>query len=149
MASAPAPRPRTLLEPLLEDYQAQLDAAADAGPEAYQRAFDDPPAGLGVHEIDADKIFRRVSRGSLAILGYEGSELVGRRVLDFIVMRETSERAIDRKLTGAAELRPFVRSFVRKDGSSVTLLMLDRHLRDATGHPVGLRTVYAPVDLGA
>ena len=70
-------------------------------------------------------------------------------MLDFIVMRETSERAIDKKLTGAAALKSFVRSFVRADGSSITLLLLDRHLKDASGKAIGLRTVYAPVDLGA
>ena len=33
------------------------------------------------------------------------------------ILLATSERAIDRKLTGTAALKPFVRSFVRGDGS--------------------------------
>jgi hypothetical protein len=40
-----------------------------------------------------------------------------------------------------------VRTFVRKDGQSVTLLLLDRHLKDARGNLVGIRTVFAPVEL--
>jgi PAS domain S-box-containing protein len=148
-APPPAPRPRSTVERVLEDYQARLDAATARGPAAYGREFERPPAGVGAHEIDPGKVFRRINAGGLAILGYPAAELLGRRVLDFIVMRETSERAIDRKLAGAAELKPFVRSFVRADGSSVTLLMLDRHIRNAEGEAVGLRTVYAPVDLTA
>jgi PAS domain S-box-containing protein len=144
-----APRSRATLEPLLEAFQRRLDAAAAQGAGVYDREFERPPAGAGVHEIDTGKVFRRISGGGLEILGYSAAELLGKRVLDFIVMRESSERAIDRKITGSAELRPFVRSFVRKDGSSVTLLMLDRHLRSGKGAPVGLRTVYAPVDLTA
>lgn len=44
---------------------------------------------------------------------------------------------------------PLLRRLVRADGSSVTLLRLDRHIRKAEGGAVGLRTVYAPVDLTA
>jgi len=148
-ASPPTPRPRSTVEPILEDYQNRLDAATAQGTAAYQRELERPPAGVGAHEIDADKVFRRINGGGLAILGYSAPQLLGRRVLDFIVMRETSERAIDRKLVGTAALKPFVRSFVRADGSSVTLLMLDRHIRNTAGEAVGLRTVYAPVDLTA
>ena len=150
MPSAPLhARSRILLEPLLEEYQSRLEAAAAQGRAAYDHAFENPPAGIGIHEIDHDKVLLRISPGALEILGYAVEALLGRCVLDLIVTRETSERAIDRKLTGTAALKPFVRSFVRGDGSSITLLMLDRHLKDAAGRAVGLRTVYAPVDLGA
>jgi PAS domain S-box-containing protein len=151
MAPVPphTPRSRAVLEPILEQYQSRLDAAAAQGRSTYDRAFESPPAGVGAHEIDSAKVFRRINAGGLATLGYPAAQLLGRPVLDFIVMRQTSERAIDRKLTGAAELKSFVRSFVRADGSSVTLLMLDRHVRNAAGEAVGLRTVYAPIDLGA
>jgi len=68
-------------------------------------------------------------------------------VLDFIVMTETAERAIGKKLSGDQELKPFVRTFKRKDGSAIALALLDRCLRDANGQVVGLRTVIAPADL--
>jgi PAS domain S-box-containing protein len=90
-----------------------------------------------------------VNRGALALLGYERAELIGRRVVDFIVMTESSGRAIEKKLSGLVELRPFVRTFVCKDGRSTTLLLLDRHLKDAAGTIVGIRTVFAPVELDA
>jgi PAS domain S-box-containing protein len=144
-ADAPVARSREEVEGLLEAYQAELDKAALRGAAEYGRVFDEARPGLGVHEIDAGKLLRRVGRGALALLGYRAEELLGRRVFELIVMSETAQRAIDKKLTGAAELKPFVRSFIRADGSSITLLLLDRHLKDAKGKVVGIRTAFAPL----
>jgi PAS domain S-box-containing protein len=142
-------RTRAELEPVLTRYQDELDRAAALDPPRYAQAFESAPPGVGAHEIDPAKVYRRVNRGALAILGYERDELVGQPVVRFIVMTETSERAIEKKLSGQAELKPFVRTFVRKDGSSITLLLLDRRLKDASGAIVGIRTVFAPVGLEA
>jgi len=107
------PRLREEVEVLLEAYQSQLDAAAAHGEGEYSRAFDESAPGMGTHEIDAHKLYRRVGRGALAILGYRAEQLLGRPVFEFIVMSETAQRSIDKKLTGAVELKPFVRSFIR------------------------------------
>jgi PAS domain S-box-containing protein len=127
-------------------YQDRLDEAARRGPTSLTEVFDNPPPGLGAHEIDADMKLLRANDGDLRLLGYSREEFVGRRVLDFIVMTETAERAIGRKLTGELALKPFVRTFKRKDGSAVALVLLDRHLKDAAGQVVGLRTVLAEAD---
>ncbi|HYN01885.1 MAG TPA: PAS domain-containing protein [Vicinamibacteria bacterium] len=140
-------RARAEVEPALERYQDELDRAAAEGLRRYEEVFEGPPPGLGAHEIDPDKVYRRVNRGALALLGYEREDLVGKPVVQFIVMAETSERSIDKKLSGLVKLKPFVRTFVRKDGRSITLLLLDRHLKDLHGKIVGIRTVFAPVEL--
>lgn len=145
MPAAEHPRTREELEPVLARYQDELDRAAAEGLRRYEQVFEGPPPGLGAHEIDADKVYRRVNPGALAILGYEREDLVGKPVVRFIVMTETAGRAIEKKLSGLSELRPFVRTFVRKDGHSITLLLLDRHLKDPQGRIVGIRTVFAPV----
>ncbi len=147
MAGAERARTWAELQPRLERYQQDLDRAAAEGLRRYEQAFESPPPGLGAHEIDLAKVYRRVNVGALAILGYEKQELVGRPVVEFIVMTETSRRAIDKKLSGLGELKPFVRTFVHKDGRSILLLLLDRHLKDARGQIVGIRTVFAPVVL--
>jgi PAS domain S-box-containing protein len=74
------------------------------------------------------------------LLGYPASELLGHPVHDFIVMSEASQRAIDKKLTGGAVLRPFVRTFRRADGGAVAMALVDRHLKDGKGAVVGIRT---------
>ncbi len=144
----PGPEPaRARAELELARYQDELDRAAADGLRRYEEVFENPPSSLGAHEIDSDKVYRRVNRGALAILGYERADLIGKPVVNFIVMTETSGRAIEKKLSGLSELKPFVRAFVRKDGRSVTLLLLDRHLKDPLGRIVGIRTVFTPVEL--
>jgi hypothetical protein len=39
-----------------------------------------------------------------------------------------------------------MRTFKRKDGSAVALVLLDRYLKDASGQVIGLRTVLAQAD---
>ena len=127
-------------------YQDKLEDAAKRGPANLADAFNNPPPGLGAHEIDSEMKVLRANDADLRLLGYTRAEFVGKRVLDFIVMTETAQRAIGRKLTGELALRPFVRTFRRKDGTAVALVLLDRYLKDASGQVIGLRTVLAETD---
>jgi PAS domain S-box-containing protein len=125
---------------LLSAYQDRLDRAAQEGADRYDEVFANPPAGVGVHEIDQKRIITRVNATEAELLGYSVEDLVGRPVHDFIVMSEASQRAIEKKLSGGAALRPFVRSFRRADGGAVPLALVDRHLKDAKGAVLGIRT---------
>ena len=133
----------------LEAYQQRLDEARARSARAYDEVFDAPPPGIGAHEIDGRMVVRRVNGEELQLLGYTREQVVGRPVVDLIVMDEASKRAITRKLGGSGELRPFVRSFRRADGSAVALLLLDRLLRDPGGAIVGIRTVLAKAPTSA
>lgn len=82
----------------------------------------------------------RVSPEELRMLGYKKDQMVGHPVWEFIVMQEASQRSLDQKLKGRKALLTFVRSFRRADGSAVALLLVDRHLVDAKGQVVGIRT---------
>jgi PAS domain S-box-containing protein len=107
----------------------------------FDQTFKSPPAGISVHEIDTQKKFLRVSPGHRAILGYNPAEMVGKSPLDYVVMRGLSESATSRKLTPGAVLAPNTRSFRKADGTEITLLQVERHLKDAGGHVIGIRTV--------
>jgi len=122
----------------LTEFHDRLDAAEREGRllEAFRRS----PPGVGVHEIDADRVLRRVSPEELRILGYDEADMVGRPVTEFIVMQEASQRAIDQKLKGTRELKPFLRTFRRKDGTAVPMMLLDRLIKDHRGDVVGIRT---------
>jgi PAS domain S-box-containing protein len=133
---------------VLGEYLDELDRAQKDGPLRFRRAFDEPPPGVGVHEIDSDMRVLRVNPEELKLLGYERDEMQGRPVWEIIVMQDASRRAIEQKLKGERELKPFVRSFRRKDGTAVPLLLADRHLRDVRGTIVGLRTAMTPVEAG-
>ncbi len=125
----------------LERFQDALDAAKAKGPEAYAALFDAPPAGMSVHEIDTAKVLVRVSRAHEGLLGYAPARMVGQPVSSFVILKEVSEMAMNRKLSGSGKLEPYARAFVKADGSGVTLLQLDRHLVDAQGKVAGIRTV--------
>ena len=128
----------------LEAYQERLDKALKDGPKSYDQAFKDSPAGIGCHEIDAEMKILRVNPEELRIFGYTAQQMLGKRATDFIVMQETAQRAIEQKVSGAKELKPFMRTFKRADGSPLPMILLDRHMKDKDGKVFGLRTVMTP-----
>jgi PAS domain S-box-containing protein len=132
----------------MTDFHDQLEAASHQGPDRLAMAWASPPSGVGGHEIDRDTVIRKVNREELRILGYREDQMVGHRALDFIVLQDTAQRAIDDKFSGAREMKPFVRTFKKADGTPVTLALLDRHVNDAAGRVVGMRTLMVEVKLG-
>lgn len=124
----------------LAEYLELLERAEGAGADRFRDAFDHPPEGIGVHEVDAQAVVTRVNAEELKLLGYRQDEMVGRPVWEFAVMQGVSQRAVEKKLSGEKELKPFVRTFHRKDGSGVALLVLDRLVRDGSGKARGIRT---------
>jgi PAS domain S-box-containing protein len=120
-----------------------LDRAGQLSPRALDQAFEAPPAGLSAHEISPDKRFTRVSSGHRTLLGYSPAELVGKPVSEYVVLKETAERAMSRKLSPGAVLLPYTRTFRKADGSEISLLLIDRHLKDSDGHVTGIRTAFA------
>ncbi|MEO8360509.1 MAG: PAS domain-containing protein [Vicinamibacteria bacterium] len=102
-----------------------------------------PPPGVSAHEISTDKKFTRVSSGHFAVLGYKPADLLGRSVADYVVLKETAERAMSRKLSPTAVLLPYMRTFRKADGNEISLLLIDRHIKDAVGNVTGIRTAFA------
>src|SRR6188474_1461806 len=116
------------------------EEAAAARVAEYLEQLERAPAGIGVHELDAQGVITRVNAEELKILGYREDEMVGRHSWEFAVMQGVSQRAVEKKLSGEKELKPFVRTFHRKDGSGVALLLVDRLVRDGSGKARGIRT---------
>ena len=125
----------------MQAYQDALEQALARGRPQYDAVFDKPPGRIIAHEIDANKVIERVNRFELELLGYREDQMVGRPVWEFIVMQEVAQRAMDKKLSGTVELKPFVRTFVRADSSPLPMVLLDRLRRDARGTIIGIRTV--------
>lgn len=129
----------------LARFQDALDAARARGSREYDALFDAPPEGMSVHEINLEKVLVRVSRAHEKILGYPPERMQGQPVSTFVILKEASEMAMARKLSGSRTLEPYARAFVKADGSGITLLQLDRHLLDAAGKITGIRTVLTPI----
>ena len=130
---------------VLNEYLDQLDQMHKEGPLRFKELFERSPAGVGVHELDTNMRVVRVNPEELKILGYRSEEMVGRQVWEIIVMQDASRRAIEQKLKGERELKPFVRSFRKADGTALPLLLSDRHIRDVRGEIVGLRTAMTEI----
>lgn len=130
---------------VLTEYLDQLDRMQKEGPLRFKEVFDRSPSGVGVHELDQAMKVVRVNPEELKILGYRQEEMLGRQVWEIIVMQDAARRAIEQKLKGERELKPFVRSFRKADGTAVPLLLADRHIRDVRGEIVGLRTAMTEI----
>jgi two-component system sensor histidine kinase/response regulator len=103
----------------------------------FEDLFYDAP--VAYHELDEHGIFIRVNRTELTMLGYTTEEMVGEAVWKFIV-EKVSRDAIAMKIQGLMPLEPYERTFLRKDGSTVPVLMQDRLIRGRDGRVHGIRT---------
>ncbi len=130
----------------LEAFQERLERALAQGPAAYDLAFDGAPAGIGLHEIDLARTITRVSPSELALLGYTAAQVLGQPAWKFVLLQETSQRSVEKKLAGGG-LKPYVRSFVRADGRPLTAAVVERYRRDASGAVTGIRTALTPIRL--
>jgi PAS domain-containing protein len=124
----------------LNQYLDVLDQAAAAGPAKLMAAMAAPPPGLSAQEINLQRILTRVGAGHLGLLGYTPQQMLGRPASEFVVMKETSEAAMARKLLKGASLLPYSRTFTKADGTDAFLLLVDRQIVDPDGNVVGIRT---------
>ena len=129
----------------LQDYQDRLAEAERLGPGAFEAAFRNPPRGMAVHEFDSSATILKVNSEELRLLGYQEDQLVGKRIWEFVVMEDVSRDSVKKKLAGEKDIKPFVRTFRRADGSGVAMLLVDRRLFDARGEMRGIRTAMMQV----
>ena len=125
----------------------QLEADLEARRARFERIYRASPAMM--HMIDAEDRIVEVSDFWLSHLGYERSEVIGRRSVDFLDA-ESRERALATSLpqlfsTGHNSSIPY--RFLRKDGSGVDVLLSAFLERDSNGHP--LRSYAVSVDVTA
>jgi PAS domain S-box-containing protein len=130
---------------VVNEYLALLERMQKEGPLRLKEPSRSLPPASVCTSSDREMRVVRVNPEELRILGYREDEMVGRVVWEIIVMQDASRRAIEQKLKGERELRPFVRSFKKADGTAIPLLLADRHIRDARGEIVGLRTAMTEI----
>ena len=131
---------REHLEELVRKRTAQLEESEARFRELYDQA------PVGYHELDSEGRITRVNQTELEMLGYKAQDMLGRPVWEFAIETETARRATEGKLAGTTELgRAFERTYGRKDGSTFPVLIEDRHLRDAKGDIVGMRSTIQDV----
>ena len=111
--------------------------------ERFRELFNDAP--VGYHEYDMEGRIREVNQTELEMLGYSREEMVGHWVWEF-VGEEISRETVKAKLSGALPTGiPFERTYKKKDGTLLPVLITDRVLRDSEGGIIGIRSAHQDI----
>jgi len=108
--------------------------------ERFRQVYDEAP--VGYHEIDGEGRIIRVNRRELEMLGYTEQELLGHPVWKFVVEEEMTRQVIMAKIAGDISFHEtFERTYRRKDGKTLPVLIEDRVIRDKKGGITGIRSM--------
>jgi PAS domain S-box-containing protein len=117
--------------------QKQAERALHDVVSQFRDLFDEAP--VAYHELDNDNRITRVNKTELAMLGYTAEEMVGRSVWDFIV-EDPSSDTIPVECTSELRLEATQRTFRRKDGTTIPVLMRHKLISDENGNARGMRS---------
>ena len=106
----------------------------------FREIFEDAP--VGYHELDSEGRIVRINRTEFTMLGYTREEMVGEYIWKFIDEGEISKQAVLSKLSGKTPppSHGYERTFCKKDGTILLVLVKDRLLYNTHGQIVGIRT---------
>lgn len=113
------------------------DDAVKENEAKFKDLFDNAP--VAYHELDTNGCYVRINHTEELLLGYTNDELRGKHPAEFIV-ETVSRDATKAKLAGDLPLLPIERTFIRKDGSHISVLNQDILIRDADGEVTGIRS---------
>ncbi|MBN1830817.1 MAG: PAS domain S-box protein [Deltaproteobacteria bacterium] len=106
----------------------------------YKDLYEEAP--VGHMEYDTNGVITRVNRRELEMLGYTEEEMVGKPVWHFDVKREEAQGLTNAKLMGErGPGKNLKRTFKRKDGTTVPILIEDIVLRDKDDRIEGIRSI--------
>jgi PAS domain S-box-containing protein/putative nucleotidyltransferase with HDIG domain len=105
----------------------------------FREIFDNAP--IGYHELDTEGRVTRINHTELAMLGYSAEEMLGRHVWEFVDEKDIARKAVLDKLAGTLPPgRNLERTYCKKDGTRIPVLIQDMLLRDKDGKITGVRT---------
>jgi two-component system cell cycle sensor histidine kinase/response regulator CckA len=108
--------------------------------ERFRLMYDEAP--VGYHELDREGRIIRVNRRELEMLGYNEEELLRRPVWKFVVEEEMTRQVIMAKIAGDVSFHEtFERTYRRKDGTTLPVMIQDRIIRDKKGRILGIRSM--------
>ncbi len=102
----------------------------------FRELFDDAP--VAYHELDLENRITRANATELSLLGYSLEEMTGRPVTDFMIA-EVSGPTLPLPVTADTRAESVERTFRRKDGRRVPVLMRQKLMTDSNGVVCGMR----------
>jgi PAS domain S-box-containing protein len=114
-------------------------ALAVSGDSRVDDLFETSP--LGYLEIDQKGIVRRVNRRECELRGLAVREMIGKHSSDLVSPsdRQRYREQTERRMSGQVALVPYLRKYVRPDGTMLTVEIHEQLLRSRDGHVVGMR----------
>jgi PAS domain S-box-containing protein len=105
----------------------------------FKDLFDNAP--IGYHEIDIEGRITRMNKTELDMLGYTFDEINGKYIWDLVVDRKKSKQITTEKLSGRQHNSvSFEREFIKKDGMTLSVLVLDKFILSNNGEITGIRS---------
>ncbi|MEW6665703.1 MAG: PAS domain S-box protein [Thermodesulfobacteriota bacterium] len=105
----------------------------------FKDLYDNAPAGY--HEYNLEGGITQVNRTELDMLGYTKEEMLGRFVWTISVEEEEARKEILEKLAGSLSAgREIERTYRRKDGTTLPVLIKNRPFLDDQGRIAGMRS---------
>ncbi len=115
----------------------RIEEALRQSEEKFQKLFDEAP--VGYMELDVTGSITQVNRTELTMLGYTPDEMLGQPLWKFIAEEEAAREKIKAKLSGATQDgKPLERTYKRKDGTTLPVIVEDALIRDADGKITGI-----------
>jgi PAS domain S-box-containing protein len=123
-----------------ENERKRAEEALRESEERFRQMYDEAP--VGYHELDREGRIIRVNRRELEMLGYTDEELLGRPVWKFVVEEEMTRQVIMAKIAGDVSFHEtFERTYRRKDGTTLPVLIEDQVIRNKKGRITGIRSM--------
>ena len=106
----------------------------------FKGLFDEAP--VGYMELNTEGRITQVNQTELAMLGYTAEEMIEQPIWKFNVKEEKARQTVMAKLSGSMQTgKPFERTYKRKDGTTLPVLLDDSVIRDAEGRVTGIHAV--------
>ena len=118
---------------------AKAEKAVSSSEQKFRQLFDEAP--IGYHQIDTQGRITRVNRTELDMLGYTAEEMLGRLIWEFVMDEEATRQAVAAKMAGEEPPgKAFERTYRRKDGTTLQVLIEDHLIADEGGKIAGIRS---------
>ena len=116
----------------LEERIAESTAELRASEERFKRLFEFSPLGIGL--VDEHGNFQQTNSSFAEMLGYTTEELNSKNYWDINRVKHfTGQRTFFDKLQGAGRFGPYEKDYVRKDGSTLPVMLHGMRVVSSTG----------------
>ncbi len=123
----------------------KTEEALEKSEKRFKELWDNAP--VAYHTLNLKGEITRVNQTEAKMLGYSPEEMVGKSIFDFVLPEQRTEalKRFKLKLSGEQIPRAENRQYVRKDGSTLQVMINDILERDDKGGIIGVKTTMVDI----